>query len=574
VLNGPLNRQSSISLNRALSNPRPIRVIISAVMFLACVAVFAPIAADTFYIHANVHTVDTDAPHATCIGVSGDKIVFVGENPPYSMDKARVVDLHGATVVPGLTDSHFHIAGVGERELTFNLEGVASLQEFLARVKTEVAKAKPREWITGRGWIETFWKPQTFPTRYDLDKVSPNNPVYLVRADGHAGIANSEALRIAGIGKETKDPFGGHINRDAAGEATGMLLDGAQVLVVARAIRKPIDQDQALIKGSEFALQHGLCEVQVAGSSWSERDRLQRLVASGKIKVRIYDDVYGPGPDASRLIREGAVVGSRFTNRGIKVIFDGALGSRGAALLKPYSDSPETSGFFTAKPELVAPMLEEALRAGIQVETHAIGDRANRTVLDLYAAAMKAVPEAQRKVKKPRWRIEHAQIIDPSDIPRFGQLGVIASMQPSHAIGDLHFAPARLGQERLAGAYAWKALLNSGAIIAAGSDAPVERGDPRIEFYAAVSRRDLKGFTGPGWHPEMAVSREQALKMFTLWPAQAAFEERSKGSIEVGKLADFTVLDGDIMKMPLASIPKVKVLMTIVGGEVAFRSAP
>jgi predicted amidohydrolase YtcJ len=550
----------------------PFRVIISAVMLLACIALLAPVAADTFYVSANVHTVDSDAPHATCVGVAAGKIVYVGEDPPYSMGKARVVDLHGATVVPGLTDSHFHIGGVGEREMTFNLEGVPSLQEFLNRVKAEIAKAKPGEWVTGRGWIETFWKPQAFPTRYDLDKVSPNNPVYLVRADGHAGIANSQALRLAGINKETKDPFGGHINRDEKGEATGMLLDAAQTLVGARAVRKPIDPDQALIKGSEFALQHGLCEVQVAGSSWGERERLRKLVASGKIKVRIYDDVYGPGPDATRLIREGAVVGSRFTNRGIKVIFDGALGSRGAALLKPYSDSPETSGFFTAKPEMVAPMLEEALRAGIQVETHAIGDRANRMVLDLYEAAMKAVPQSQRKVKQPRWRIEHAQIIDPTDIPRFGQLGVIASMQPSHAIGDLHFAPARLGQERLAGAYAWKALLDYGAIIAAGSDAPVERGDPRIEFYAAVGRRDLKGFSGPGWHPEMAVSRERALKMFTLWPAQAAFEESSKGSIEVGKLADFTVFSGDIMTMPLASIPKVKVLMTVVGGEVAYRA--
>jgi predicted amidohydrolase YtcJ len=349
-----------------------------------------------------------------------------------------------------------------------------------------------------------------------------------------------------------------------------MLLDGAQSLVRRAIVQKRIDAEQALIEGAEFALAHGLCEVQVAGSSWSEMTMLRRLVREGKIKVRIYDDVYGPGLDADRLISQGASVSDGFTNRGIKVVFDGALGSRGAALLKPYSDSPDTSGFFTAKPELVAPMLEKALRAGIQVETHAIGDRANRTVLNLYEAAFKAVPASKRKVKNPRWRIEHAQILNPSDIPRFGKLGVIASMLPSHAIGDLYFAPARLGDARLAGAYAWQALLKSGAVVVAGSDAPVERGDPRIEFYAAVARRDLKGKSGANWHPEMAVSREQALRMLTLWPAYAAFEEDTKGSIQVGKLADFTVLSGDIMKMPLADVPKVKVLKTIVGGRVVY----
>jgi predicted amidohydrolase YtcJ len=539
---------------------------------LSCPAALGSrISADTIYTNANVYTLDPSRPHATCIATLGTKITYVGDSAP-AIRGIRTIDLRGATVVPGLTDSHFHIGGVGARELTFNLEGVPSLSEFLARVKVVVDKAKPGEWVTGRGWIENSWKPQVFPTRYDLDKVSPNNPVYLVRADGHAGIANSAALRIAGITKDTKDPFGGHINRDANGEATGMMLDAAQSLVSARIITKPVDPERALIEGANFAIRHGLCEVQVAGSPWSEMKMLERLVREKKIKVRIYDDVYGPNAEADRRIREGAVVGDDFTNRGIKVVFDGALGSRGAALLKPYSDSPDTSGYFTAKPDQVEPMLQAALRGGIQVETHAIGDRANRTVLDLYEQAFKAVPESQRKIKKPRWRIEHAQILDPADIPRFGQLGVIASMQPSHAIGDLHFAPARLGMDRLAGAYAWNALLKTGAIVAAGSDAPVERGDPRIEFYAAVGRRDLKGYTGPGWHPEMAVTREQALKMLTIWPAFAAFQEDRKGSIEVGKLADFTVLDGDIMTMPLPQIPSVKVLTTIVGGKVVFRS--
>jgi len=252
------------------------------------------------------------------------------------------------------------------------------------------------------------------------------------------------------------------------------------------------------------------------------------------------------------------------------VIFDGALGSRGAALLKPYSDAPDSSGFLTEKPEELRPMFEEALRLGIQVETHAIGDRANRIILDLYEQAFKAVPSEQRKIREPRWRVEHAQIVDAADIPRFARLGVILSMQPSHAISDLFFARARLGMDRLDGAYAWQSFLKSGAIICGGSDAPIERGEPMIEFYAAVARKSIRGESTEGWHPEQAVSREQALKMFTIWPAYAAFEEKDKGSIEVGKLADFTVLSADILKIPEAEILQMRCIMNIIGGEIVF----
>jgi predicted amidohydrolase YtcJ len=252
------------------------------------------------------------------------------------------------------------------------------------------------------------------------------------------------------------------------------------------------------------------------------------------------------------------------------VLFDGAIGSRGAALLKPYSDAPETSGLLREKPEDLRPMFEEALRRGIQVETHALGDRANRLILDLYEQAFKAVPADERKIREPRWRIEHAQIVDPDDIPRFAKLGVIPSMQPSHAISDLFFAPARLGMDRLVGAYAWQSFLKSGCIIAGGSDAPVERGEPMIEFYAAVARKSIKGKSGEGWHPEQAVSRADALKMFTIWPAYAAFEEKDKGSIEVGKFADFTVLSRDIMKIAEAEILETQNEMTVIGGEIIY----
>jgi predicted amidohydrolase YtcJ len=273
------------------------------------------------------------------------------------------------------------------------------------------------------------------------------------------------------------------------------------------------------------------------------------------------------------LLNEGPTIGAfenRFTLRTIKVISDGALGSRGAALLGPYSDAPDTSGFLTVKAEELRPMLIEALRKGIQVETHAIGDRANRFILDEYERALNAVPVAERKIAEPRWRVEHAQIVNPADIPRFAKLGIIPSMQPSHAIGDLFFAPSRLGMERLEGAYAWESFIKSGVVVPGGSDAPVERGEPMIEFYAAVARKDPKGFSAEGWHPEEAVTREQALKMFTIWPAYAAFEEKLRGSIEVGKLADLTILSADIMKIPEAEILQTRCVMTVINGEIVF----
>jgi predicted amidohydrolase YtcJ len=351
-------------------------------------------------------------------------------------------------------------------------------------------------------------------------------------------------------------------------------LDNAGDLVE-KHIPQPTDaeREQTILLGVKREIELGWCEIQNAGSQKADVDLMRRLYADGKIKIRIYNAVYGPGADAQWLLKEGPTLNGydfRFTQRTIKIVFDGALGSRGAALLKPYSDAPDTSGFFTAKESDLRPLLEEALRRGIQIQTHAIGDRANRTLLDLYQQAFKTVSPEQRKVREPRWRVEHAQIVDRKDIPRFAQLKVIPSMQPSHAISDLFFAPARLQKERLAGAYAWRSLIKSGAIIAGGSDAPVERGEPMIEFYAAVARKSVKGFSGDGWHPEQAVSREQALKMFTAWPAYAAFEEKDKGSIEAGKLADLTVLSKDIMKIPQPEILTTTCAMTVIGGEIVY----
>jgi len=532
--------------------------------------------ADLIFVNGNVYTVNERQPHAEAVAVKNERIAFVGSNDEAKkFHAAQIVDLHGKTVVPGLTDSHCHIFEIGEREMRLNLEGTNTLEDFLAKMKERVATTAPGKWITGRGWIETFWKPPQFPTRTDLDKIAPGNPVFLTRADGHAAIANSAALNIAKIDKNTPSPFGGEILKDkTSSEPTGMLLDNAQNLV-AKNIPTPTEpeREQAFLLGIDREIKLGWCEIQNAGSHKEDVDLIRKLYGDGKVKLRMINAVYGPGADAQNFLREGSTINAynhRFTQRTIKVIFDGALGSRGAALLKPYSDAPNTSGYLTEKPEELRPMFEEALRRGIQVETHAIGDRANRLILGLYEEALKIVSPDQRKVREPRWRVEHAQIVDLGDIPRFAKLGVIPSMQPSHAISDLFFAPSRLGMDRLAGAYAWQSLIKSGCIIAGGSDAPVERGEPMIEFYAAISRKSVKGFSGEGWHPEQAVSREQALKMFTIWPAYAAFEENDKGSIGPGKLADFTVLSQDIMKIPEPEILNTRCLMTVIGGEIAY----
>src|SRR5215216_392963 len=537
--------------------------------------------ADIVFKNGNVYTANDKAAHAQAIAVKGDRIVFVGTNAAaqkFVGPNTRVVDLKGNTVLPGFTDAHQHLSGVGQREMTLNLEGTTSLEDLLAKVKARVDQAKPGEWVTGRGWIETHWQPPVFPTRWDLDKVSPDNPVILGRADGHGAVANSAALNLAGVDKSTANPFGGEISKDKqTGEPNGMLLDSAQGLVRRRVPPTTTeDAERAVVLGVKRNIELGWTQIQDAGGSYADVEIFKKLYEAGTIKLRIYKAVYGPGSNATRLLNEGPTIGAygnRFTLRTIKVVSDGALGSRGAALLEPYSDAPDTSGFLTVKAEELRPMLVEALRKGVQVETHAIGDRANRFVLDEYEAALKAVPAAERKIADPRWRIEHSQIVNPADIPRFAKLGVIPSMQPSHAIGDLFFAPSRLGIKRLAGSYAWESFIKSGIVVPGGSDAPVERGEPMIEFYAAVARKDQKGFSGEGWHPEEAVTREQALKMFTTWPAYAAFEEKLRGTIEVGKLADLTILSADIMTIPAPEILKTRCVMTVINGEIVFEGS-
>jgi len=540
-----------------------------------------PAPADLVLRNAKVYTANDRQPRAEAVAIRGDRIAFVGRNADASRmigPNTRVVDLRGAAVFPGFTDAHMHLSGVGAREMTLNLEGTTSLEDFLAKVKARVDQSRPGQWVTGRGWIETFWKPPVFPTRQDLDRIAPANPVMLTRADGHASVVNSAALKLAGITRSTVAPSGGNINKDGEGEPTGMLIDRAQGLV-SRLVPNPTEEerDQQILKGVERSVMLGWTQIQDAHGSWAEVERIRRLYTEGKIKIRIYKAISGPGADADQLIAQGASLGefgNRLNIRTIKVVMDGALGSRGAALLAPYTDDPRTTGLITTDTVALKAMLVGALRNGIQVETHAIGDRGNRLTLDFYERAMPQVPADQRKVAEPRWRDEHSQIVNPADIPRFKKLGVIASMQPSHAISDLYFAPARLGIERLVGAYAWQSFIMLGVPIAGGTDAPVERGEPLIEFYAAVARKDMQGRSGDGWHPEEKMTRNQALKAFTVWAAFAAFEEAVRGTIETGKLADLTVFDRDIMTVPELDILKAKNLMTVINGEIVYGVVP
>lgn len=532
--------------------------------------------ADLVFRGGPIHTASDARPTAEAIAVDAGRIVYVGDRAgaeAFVGAGTQLIELRGASLYPGFTDAHAHLRGIGERELTLNLEGTPSLAALLEAVRARVASSRPGAVISGRGWIETHWPEKRFPTAADLDRAAPNNPVLLERADGHATVVNSAALRTAGITRATAAPAGGEILKTPAGEPSGMLIDNAANLVGALQAAPTREQKaQAYAAGFRVYSAYGWTGVHNMSVDPDDVPLLEQLADARRAPLRVYNALTPDGAEA--LLRDGprASADGRIVTRAVKFYVDGALGSRGAALHAPYSDKPGSRGLLTLEHDAALPLFERALKRGVQIATHAIGDRGNTLVLDWYAEALNRVPPRQRAVLEPRWRIEHAQVLRPADIARFGAQDVIASMQPSHAIGDLHFAPARLGQARLRGAYAWDALLDAGAVVVGGSDAPVERGDPLIEFYAATARRDLKGFSGPGWHPEQALDRQTALKLFTAWPAYAAFAEHELGVIEVGKRADLTVFSVDLIAAPAADIPKGRALMTVVDGRIEHRA--
>ena len=489
---------------------------------------------------------------------------ILGTTPPLSKDwseeEVETIDLSGAVMFPGFTDAHAHLQGIGERELLLNLEGTASIDELVTRIEAELQGRPPGEILFGRGWIETGWPEGRMPSAADLDAVSPDNPVILVRSDGHALVANTAALKAADIYDITGDPAGGFTERDENFKATGIVLDESMYPVLSLVQDPSYEQIQhALELGARTYADRGWTGVHNMSALRDHARLLKELDESGRLPLRVYNAFNENGSDIAKT-RDHET--SKVTNRALKIYIDGALGSRGALLIEPYSDRPETSGLEILDINSLHNLMMDAEEDGVQLSIHAIGDLANRRILEKF--------EELGYGADLRWRIEHAQMLHPDDVDRLARSGLIPSMQPSHAIGDLHFAPARVGIDRLRGAYAWSSLLDAGAIIAGGSDAPVEVGSPTIEFYAAVARKDLTGFSGEGWHPEEAVTRQQALKMFTTGPAYASFQEDDLGTIESGKIADFTVFDRDLMTIPEAEILEARPVMTVVAGEIVF----
>jgi predicted amidohydrolase YtcJ len=546
---------------------------------VALSALSMPVAAQDLLIRGGtIHTgLDGDPPAEIVIARAG-RIAYVGPvvGAP-SLEGLDVVELNGATLFPGFTDGHAHLDGIGWRELTLNLEGSSSVVDAMARLAAWAGN-NPEGVIVGRGWIETRWPESAngarFLTAADLDAAAPGRLVLLQRADGHATVASTVVLDRLGITAETEAPFGGEILKGPDGQPTGLFVDAAEQLLAPLMPQADPEATRAAYRaGLAVEARYGWTGVHSMSVPWRDVPLLEAMADAGEVPLRVYNSVTPDG--AADLFRSGArdVADGRIITRAVKFYADGALGSRGAALHLPYADAPETSGLMQVTREQQTPLYEQALRSGIQVATHAIGDRGNTEVAEWYAQALANVPPSGRpNGDDVRWRIEHAQILRPSDYHWFDELPIIASMQPSHAIGDFHFAPARLGDARLDGAYAWHSLVDRGVIVVGGSDAPVERGDPLIEFYAAVARRDLEGFQGPDWRPAEAVDRATALKMFTLWPAYASFREDELGTIEVGKRADFTAFDIDLMTVPEADIPKGRAVLTVVDGQVVYQA--
>ena len=516
-----------------------------------------------------VVTLDEARPRATALAVRQGRIVAVGgaaDVGPLIGGGTRVIDLAGRAVVPGLTDAHLHVEGLGTALERLDLVGAASLGDAVARA-AEAAKTAPAgEWLLGRGWDQNDWPERRFPTATDLDRVVGDRPAYLIRVDGHAAWVSSAALARAGITARTADPEGGRILRDPGGAPSGVLVDKAMALVSSFIPDPPRDvRKRRLAAGLRACARAGLTSVHDAGAGLGVVALYKELLAEGGLATRVYvmlkaDEFLAAGPS---LAPEVGLGDGRLTVRAVKVVADGALGSRGALLLAPYSDEPGKRGLATVEPETLRTLLRRALAQGFQVATHAIGDAANRMVLDAYEAAFGSGGGARH-----RFRIEHAQVLAPADVPRFKALGVIPSMQPTHCTSDMYWAEDRLGPERAKGAYLWKTFLDQGVPVAGGSDAPVESAAVLAGLFAAVTRQDAKGWPAGGWHPEERLTITEALRMFAGSAAFAAFEEDDRGTIATGKRADLTVFTRDVTAVAPAEILSAQVSMTVVVGEV------
>ncbi len=551
----------------------PVVTTLGIALTIACGSRIEP--ADLVLRGGTIVTVDEAVPEAQAIAVRGDAIVAVGsddEIDAYVGPETDVVVLDGRLVVPGFIESHAHVLWVGDARMQLRLDDLRSWDETVDLVAMAVERAQPGEWIRGRGWHQEKWDVpperavEGFPTHASLSSVSPDNPVVLNHASEHGVFANAKAMELMGVDRDTSDPDGGEILKDDRGDPTGMLLETAQTLIVPPAADEALTRRKMALAAEEL-LSKGVTSVHDVGVSFAELDVYAQLLDEQALPVRLWVMVQEPnerlaeGLARYRALGEGS---GRLTVGGIKKFADGAMGSRGAWLLEPYTDQPDSSGLNTTSMDEIAETARLAFEHGYQMCVHAIGDRANREVLDLYERIIRENPD-----RDLRWRIEHAQQLDPADIPRFSELGVIASMQGVHARSDGPWIRDRLGNARTeAGSYVWRRLLDSGAVIANGTDAPVEDVNPIPTFHASVTRQLPDGST---FYPGQRMTREEALRSYTLDAAYAAFQEDVKGSLTVGKLADMVVLSADIMTIAEEEILTAEVLYTIVGGDVVYR---
>ncbi len=555
-------------------------------VLLAMAAGCGPRPADLVLRNGKIVTVDADRPEAQAVAISGSTIAAVGSNEDiarYVGPNTQVIDLNGRLAIPGFIEGHGHYMGLGESKMELDLTKAKNFDDIVAMVADAVKKAKPGDWIQGRGWHQEKWNkvPQPnvegVPLHQALDRVSPNNPVYLTHASGHAALVNGKALELAGVTRATPNPAGGEIVKDARGEPSGLLRESAQGLAgraMAEALskmspeeREARSREQVNLAGAD-AVSKGVTSFQDAGSSFGTIDLFKKLDAEHALPLRLYVMVRGESDSSLEAnldrYRMPMQDNAFLTVRAIKMVMDGALGSHGAWMLEPYDDLPTSTGLNLIPVERLKSVAEIAIRHGYQVNTHAIGDRANREVLNVYEQVFQANPDK----KDLRWRDEHAQHLDPADQPRFAQLGVIASMQAVHATSDGPWVPKRIGEKRAReGAYVWRNLMKSGAMVTNGTDTPVEDVNPIAGFFSAVTRKTADGSL---FYPDQKMTRQEALKSYTLNNAYAAFEEKFKGSITPGKLADITVLSQDIMTIPDDSIPATRVVYTIIGGQVRY----
>jgi predicted amidohydrolase YtcJ len=532
--------------------------------------------ADLIVTNATIYTVDESAPKATALAVSGDRVLYVGDSAgasAYRDEATKMLDAGGATMVPGIVDAHAHLAGLGAALRSVDLVGTPSYDSVIARVVERARETPAGQWITGRGWDQNDWPNTDFPTNAALSKAVPNNPVFLERVDGHAALANAAALEAANVTAATRDPEGGRILRLPNGNPSGVLVDRATGLVESAIPPTPDDElRKQILAAIDEVHRWGLIGIHDAGEPRRLIDLYEDLAREDSFELRNYVMVSGTDTAAvTHYLERGPQNGlydGHIWIRAIKLYADGALGSRGAALLEPYSDDPDQSGLLLTQKDQIRDVAVRALRGGFQVNVHAIGDRGNRTALDAFEEALNEVPTEDH-----RFRIEHAQILSPQDIPRFAELGVIPSMQASHQTSDMYWAEERVGPERIKGAYAWRSLLNTGVVIPNGTDFPVESVSPIITFHSAVSRQDAKNWPPGGWYPEQKMTREEALESLTLWPAHAAFQDSVMGSLTPGKYADFVLLDRDIMTVPDSAILGTRVIATYLGGREVYRDS-